>query len=95
LRLAAVFSGQNIRVERYLIDSAHSNYRSDPNLAELEKVEDYILPSSTSFRNYAYLERNAVTLLVLTPTTSAPTADPLPEIVELLPKSPSRTRKSV
>ncbi|RKN75825.1 hypothetical protein [Paenibacillus ginsengarvi] len=71
--LPAAFSGNNIRVERYLIDSAHSNYRYNPAQAAFTKVGDYVAAGSDSFLKTAYLERNAVTLLVLTPTTNAPT----------------------
>lgn len=70
--LPAIFSGKNIRVKRYLIDSAHSNFKHNLSKAELEMVEDKVVGNAGSYSTRISLEKNAVSLIVLEPTNEAP-----------------------
>lgn len=67
--LPSIFNGKSIKVERYLIDNTHSNYKYDVNKAALEKVEDVVLPNASSVNRSFSLQENALSLLVLTPVT--------------------------
>ncbi|GAA1292464.1 hypothetical protein GCM10009609_71440 [Pseudonocardia aurantiaca] len=57
----------NILVERYLVDATTSNYAFDPALSDLQRVERYELPPQASLTTSFQLDRNAVSLIVLTP----------------------------
>ena len=65
--LPAAFSGRDIRVERYLVDSTHSNVIFNPAKAELERVENRIISPASTVTLPLTLSPNAVTLVVLTP----------------------------
>lgn len=65
--LPAIFSGRQIRVQRFLVDQTHSNYTYNSGSAELEKVADYIASPAASIAPTFYLNKNAMTLVVLTP----------------------------
>ena len=70
--LPSIFDGKNIKVEKYLIDSTHSNYRYDAQNANLQKVEDIVIANASSYIGQVTLEPNALALVVLTPTTQSP-----------------------
>ncbi|MBW4085078.1 hypothetical protein [Paenibacillus sp. S150] len=65
--LPSIFTGKQIRVQRYLVDQTHSNYTSSGGSAELEKVADYIAAPAVSIAPAFTLGKNAMTLVVLTP----------------------------
>lgn len=66
---ASLFSGgRKMRLERYQIDNTNSNYNSGAANAPLKKIEDVVLDySSTLTRPSFYMNKNAITLMVLTP----------------------------
>jgi hypothetical protein len=65
--LPSNFSGRQIRVQRYLINSTTSNYDYDSSKALLTEVENKIVPNSTAYNTTVSLEKNALSLIVLTP----------------------------
>ena len=65
--LTAEFSGAQILLERYLVDTTTSNYSYDPDGADLTRVERRVLPKGTSADESFTLTPNATTLVVLTP----------------------------
>lgn len=65
--LPSEFAGKSIKVERYLIDDAHSNYKNGLANAELQKVEEYVLSPRTSVSQSFYLDINGMSLIMLTP----------------------------
>jgi hypothetical protein len=73
--LPAIFSGQAIHVEQYLVDSTHSNYLHNGDKA-LDKVADFTSPAATSFSNTISLANNSVALFVLTPTAGGTSPSP-------------------
>jgi hypothetical protein len=61
------WTGRGVRVDRYLIDAATSNYNADPARSELQRVESVTLSASAAKRRVFTLRPNAVSLLVYTP----------------------------
>jgi hypothetical protein len=73
--LPSEFSGKSIRMKRYLVDETHSNVTYDPTKAELEKVEDLVLPPAAGVSRTFTLQPNAVSLIVLSPEGGSSAAD--------------------
>ncbi|MFD1078233.1 GH39 family glycosyl hydrolase [Longispora fulva] len=65
--LPASFAGKRIRLERWLVDATHSNYRYDPAQTTLTKVEDNTYPAGTQITKGPGLPENSIGLMVLTP----------------------------
>jgi hypothetical protein len=65
--LPAEFSGKTIRLKRYLMDATHSNVNYNAAKAELEIVEDLVLPAASGVSRTFTLSPNAVSIVVLTP----------------------------
>jgi hypothetical protein len=78
--LPAVFTGRQIRVEKYLIDATHSNYSHDRTNAGLQLVDSTVLPAARSAGTTFRLGVNAMSLVVLTPVVNGE-AETLPTSV--------------
>lgn len=64
--LPSSFQGKKIRIQRYLVDSTHSNYNYSTAQTGLQLVEDITVTASQVTRTPG-LGKNAVGLMVLTP----------------------------
>lgn len=68
--LRASFAHRAIQVQRYLVDATTSNYTYSSTGAELQEVENYLLPAGTKAVPTSYaLGPNAISLVVLTPVS--------------------------
>jgi hypothetical protein len=66
-RLPPAYASGRIRVERYLVDAAHSNYVHDPQRDDLQPVEDREIDAARMAVVRFPLGCNATALVVLTP----------------------------
>ena len=66
-KLPPAMAGKQMKVEVFLVDSKHSNYRYDSTKDKLEKVQEYILPPALTYTASLKMETNAVALVVFTP----------------------------
>jgi hypothetical protein len=66
-RLPPRLAHRRLQVDRYLIDSIHSNYAHDASSSALERVERRIVRADDDVETAFRLEPNAVTLVVITP----------------------------
>jgi hypothetical protein len=64
-RLPPRLAYRRLQLDRYLIDSTHSNYAHDPSSSSLERVERWIVRADDGIETAFRLEPNAVTLLVI------------------------------
>jgi hypothetical protein len=62
-----VTRGRQLRIQRYLVDEATSNYAHDPANSELRLVEERRIAADTPLALTFPLGRNAMSLLVVTP----------------------------
>ncbi|MEV4626049.1 hypothetical protein AB0J90_07150 [Micromonospora sp. NPDC049523] len=65
--LPSEYTKGNILVERYLVDATTSNYAYDPTRSDLQRVERYTIPATSSLTATFHLGRNAMSLVVVTP----------------------------
>lgn len=68
--LPAGMSGKQVKVQVYLVDDTHSNYRYDSTKDKLEKIQEYILPASAAYTATIKMLRNSVALVVFTPVNT-------------------------
>ena len=61
-----------LQVDRYLVDSTHSNYAHDPSSSTLERVERRIVRADDGIQTTFRLEPNAVTLVVISTNSDEP-----------------------
>jgi hypothetical protein len=64
-RLPPQLAHRRLQLDRYLIDSTHSNYAHDPSSSSLERVERRIVRADDGIETAFQLEPNAVTLVVI------------------------------
>lgn len=65
--LPTEYTKGNILIERYLVDATTSNYAYDPAHSDLQRVERYTIPATSSLTATFHLDRNAISLLMVTP----------------------------
>lgn len=65
--LPAQFTGKQVRMETYLIDESHSNWAYNASQATLQKIDDQVLPPSSTLSQTIGLSPNSVALIMLTP----------------------------
>jgi hypothetical protein len=64
-RLPLGLAHGQLQLDRYLIDSTHSNYAHDPSSSILERVERRIVRADDGIETAFHLEPNAVTLVLI------------------------------
>jgi hypothetical protein len=64
-RLPPRLAHRRLQLDRYVIDSTHSNYAHDPSSSTLERVERRIIRADDRIETGFRLEPNAVTLVVI------------------------------
>ena len=67
--LPAQLAHQRLRLDRYLIDSTTSNDAHDPASSDLQRVERHTVSAGATLHTTFRLEPNALSLVVLTPTS--------------------------
>ncbi|HEX2774966.1 MAG TPA: hypothetical protein VHN18_21435, partial [Micromonosporaceae bacterium] len=65
--LPSRYTTGRVLVERYLVDATTSNYAHDPERSDLQRVDRYLAEPGSSLSATFPLDRNAMSLLVLTP----------------------------
>lgn len=73
--------GRDVRVDRYLVDRATSNYNASPANASLRRVESVVVKAGASPRRTFNLTPNAVSLVVYTPLAQRAETESLPTSV--------------
>jgi hypothetical protein len=71
-RLPPRLAHRRLQVDRYLVDSTHSNYAHDPSSSTLERVERRIVRADDGIQTAFRLEPNAVTLVVISTNSDEP-----------------------
>jgi hypothetical protein len=64
-RLPPRLAHRRLQLDRYVVDSTHSNYAHDPSSSSLERVERRIIHADDRIETGFRLEPNAVTLVVI------------------------------
>jgi hypothetical protein len=64
-RLPSRLAHRRLQLDRYVVDSTHSNYVHDPSSSTLERVERRIVRADDGIETAFRLEPNAVTLVVI------------------------------
>jgi hypothetical protein len=76
--LPSEFTSGSIQVERYLVSENTSNYYANSGNSQLQRVENVVVSGRNSYTEVIPMNRNTVSLLVLTPSGSVPPTQPPP-----------------